>query len=71
MADPVPAVAPQPDIALLFARNPLDTPYTPEELKAVVEHYRAARQRILLGVPKPPSKAAAAKAPMLNLDVEI
>jgi hypothetical protein len=60
------------DVTLLFARNPLDQPYTREELTAVVQHYREARQKILLGTPRP-IKAAASAAPKKthNLAVEI
>jgi hypothetical protein len=43
----------QTDIAALFGRDPLDKPYTREELTAVIQHYREARQRFALGSPKP------------------
>ena len=48
------------DIAALFARNPLETPYTPEELRAVVERFREGRAKFNLDAATGPKKTASA-----------
>lgn len=64
----------QTDIALLFARNPLEVPYTDEELRAVVAEFRAARHKFAAAPAKPVKKSADKNVALLDdlgLDLDL